>query len=105
MFRFRIKPMVAILLLLLIILQYKLWFEPGGVISLLHLHQQIATQQAENAKLQGRNQQLLAQVEKMQQGNPMIETRARHDLGMVKKGESYYQVVNIKEKHHQHPNQ
>lgn len=96
--QFRVRPFVCLLVLLLILLQYELWFQPGGLIQLLHLHQQIADQNEKNAQLEKRNEVLIAKVRDIQHGNQVIEGYARENLGMVKKDETYYQVVNEGEK-------
>jgi cell division protein FtsB len=78
---------------LFLILQYPLWFGSGGVIAVWQLNREIAAQQAENAKLRERNNALDAEVKDLKQGSAAIEERARTELGMVKKGETFYQVV------------
>ncbi len=83
-----------ILLLLLLFLQYRLWFESGGVIDMLHLKKSVAQQTQENDKIKKRNQLLAEQVQRLQKNPAAVEAHARQDLGMVKKGETFYQVVN-----------
>lgn len=78
---------------LFLLLQYPLWFGSGGVIAVWKLNREIAAQHAENAKLHERNNALEAEVEDLKQGSAAIEERARAELGMVKKGEVFYQVV------------
>ena len=87
------KIVIAILVILLILMQYRLWLGDGSVRTALQLKQQIAVQQAENLKLQERNQALLAEVQDLKSGKQAIEERARNDLGMVKKDETFYQIV------------
>ena len=53
----------------------------------------IAAQVEENAQLNERNQTLAAEVDDLKQGYEAIEERARHELGMIKEGETFYQVV------------
>ena len=84
------------LLALLVLLQYPLWFGNGGVFAAWRLHREIAAQQKENAQLKERNQALEAQVNDLKQGLEVIEGRARAELGMVKKGEAFYQVIDPK---------
>jgi cell division protein FtsB len=43
--------------------------------------------------LSERNRQLHAEVLDLKQGIAAIEERARHDLGMVKPNETFYQLV------------
>ena len=87
----RLVPLI--LLILLAALQFQLWFGVGNVPSALRLKQQVEAQQAENANLAKRNGALAAEVADLKQGQAAIEERARTDLGMVKKGEAFYQIV------------
>lgn len=79
------------LIALLALLQYRLWLAEGGIAEAIRLREQIATEQARNAELEARNQELARQVLELQNGNRVIEQRAREDLGLVKEGEVYYQ--------------
>ena len=81
------------LLLLLALLQYQLWFGVGSVPAAMRLRSQAEGQAAENAGLAKRNAALQAEVADLKQGQAAIEERARSELGMVKKGESFYQIV------------
>lgn len=77
----------------LVFLQYRLWFEAGGIRDLMRLKTSLAQQTIENEKLKKRNEELLFQVQRLQNGNDAAESRARNELGMVKKGETFYQIV------------
>ncbi len=77
----------------LVLLQYPLWFGSGGLYAVWELQHEITVQQAENAKLRERNAVLEAEVSDLKQGYAAIEQRARAELGMVKKGETFYQVI------------
>ena len=57
------------------------------------LREEISTQRAENEQLRVRNRTLAAEVQDLKKGTTAIEERARTDLGMVGKGETFYQVV------------
>lgn len=87
------KIVVAILIVLLIIMQYRLWIGEGSVRTAIQLKQQIAAQEAENQKLRDSNQMLLAEVQDLKSGKQAVEEHARNDLGMVKKDETFYQIV------------
>jgi cell division protein FtsB len=87
------KLLPMILLLLLVFLQYRLWFAPGGVIDMLRVKKQLALQLKVNDKLKLRNEKLSRQVQYLQASNDAVESRARNELGMIKKDETYYQVV------------
>jgi len=87
------RILVAILLVLLLILQYDLWVGDGSLATVWHLQQAVDAQQLENTHLQERNQALAAEVRDLKTGLDAIEERARNDLGMIKEGETYIQVV------------
>ena len=90
------KPVRVLLLLLALLLaglQYTLWLGNGGHQQVAGLRQQVATQQAENLRLQERNDALAAEVEDLKSGEAAVEERARSELGMVKPGETFYRVV------------
>jgi cell division protein FtsB len=81
------------LVVLLMLLQYPLWFGNGGLLTIWELRSEIAQQKVENARLRERNATLEAEVNDLKQGLAALEERARTGLGMVKKSETYYQVV------------
>ena len=87
------KNLLLLLLLLLVYLQYQLWFGDGSLQDVWVLHQEVEMQRLENVELRERNAALQAEVTDLQQGLDAIEEHAREDLGMVKKGETFYQVV------------
>ena len=89
----RLKWLPVLLVLLLVFLQYRLWLEPGGIIDMVRLKKTLAVETAKNDQLKKRNQALLQEVQHLQKNNDAIESRARHELGMIKKGETFYQVV------------
>ena len=87
------KWLTGIFLFLLLLLQYSLWFGNGGLLRVWQLNRAVADQQAENSKLKERNEALEAEVRDLKQGEEAIEERARTDLGMIKKDETFFQVV------------
>ena len=87
------KIISTVLLAVLLVLQYPLWLGDGGLIALWKLEREIRQQQAENTKLKARNTALEAEVQDLKQGYAAIEERARAELGMVRKGETFYQVI------------
>ena len=88
-----VKIATYVLLAILVLLQYPLWFGNGGVFAVWRLNREIAAQEQDNARLKDRNQALEADVNDLKQGLAAIEERARTELGMVKKGEVFYQVI------------
>ena len=89
-----IRWLALILIALLIGLQIKLWIGDGGMRDLRAIRARVAEQKAENAKLQQRNEALHADVEDLKHGRDAVEARARSQLGLIKPGEVFYQVVN-----------
>ena len=83
----------AVLILLLSGLQYRLWVGDGSLAQISQLKQQIAEQQGENERLLERNRILEAEVMELKQGMETVEERARQELGMVKEGETLYQLI------------
>lgn len=88
--------LTGIFLFLLLLLQYSLWFGNGGLLRVWQLNQFVDAQKAENAKLKERNEALEAEVRDLKQGLEAIEGRARTDLGMIKKDETFFQVIEEK---------
>ncbi|MBF6026663.1 cell division protein FtsB [Pseudomonas sp. P115] len=82
-----------VLLLLLAGLQYRLWVGNGSFAQVKDLTEQIAAQHAENEILLERNRVLDAEVLELKKGTETVEERARHELGMVKEGETLYQLA------------
>ena len=87
------KTVVIVLLLLLVYLQYRLWFGDGNLLDVIQLGDEVEAQREENIRLRERNDTLDAEVRDLQQGLDAIEEHAREDLGMVKDGETFYQIV------------
>jgi cell division protein FtsB len=81
------------LLLILLSLQYKLWFGDGSIIQSVQLEKTLARQQEENNQLAARNRAVEADIVELKSGDQALEEQARYDLGMVKQGEVYYQFV------------
>lgn len=88
-----IKLLPILLVMLLIFLQYRLWFQSGGVIEMMKLKKALSLEQEQNFKLKQRNDLLLSQVQFLQKEKEGVESRAREELGMIKKGETFYQIV------------
>jgi len=88
-----VKIVLYVLIGLLLALQYPLWFGNGGVLAFWQLQRELAAHQAEAAQLRERNRALEAEVLDLKQGLEAVEERARNELGMIKKGETFYQII------------
>lgn len=84
----------TILLIIIVILLYLRWFGHGGISELKEKKIQLEMKQLEIEKLQKRNQKLVAEVIDLKKGLDAIEERARSELGMIKDGETFIQVIN-----------
>ncbi len=87
------RVLSALLLVVLVLLQYRLWLSEEGIREVWQLSAAVDAQRKENGDLTERNHQLKAEVADLKQGLTALEERARHDLGMIGSNESFYQVV------------
>jgi cell division protein FtsB len=91
------KILITILILVLIGLQYKLWFGDGSLSEVVQLTRELELQKQKLQKLESRNRILEAQVLDLQNGLDAFEEKARNDLGMIKQGETFIQLIPKKE--------
>jgi len=84
---------MILLTVILLLLQYRLWFSHDGLPSVLHLHRSVVVQEQDNAVLEERNQVLAAEVKDLKSGLDAIEERARSELGMIKQDETFFQII------------
>lgn len=75
------------------VLQYRLWFEQDGVHDVLSLKKSLVQQEQIIKEQKKQNDELVFQVKKMQKSKDATESRARAELGMIRKGETFYQYV------------
>jgi cell division protein FtsB len=85
--------LLFLLVLLLGGLQYRLWIAEGSLAEKHRLEAHVVEQTRINTELQARNAVLEREVMELQSGNKGIEQRAREQLGLVKEGETFYQIV------------
>ena len=88
-----LRYVALLLLILLLALEVKLWTGDWSMREVWRLRQRVAEQKQENLRLKQRNEALSAEVQDLKNGNEAIEERARSELGLVKPGETFYQVV------------
>jgi len=84
---------IVLLSIMLIGLQYRLWIGDGSYAQRWQLEKKIRLQVEENERLQARNVFLAAEVQELKQGMETVEERARHELGMIKRGETLYLLM------------
>ena len=91
--RWRFNMLMLSLLLLLGVLQYRLWLGKDGIVNMWKLKRAATQLDLENEHLKKQNAKLLFQVKRLQKSSEATEGRARNELGMIKKGETFYQIV------------
>jgi len=87
------KILAGILGALILLIQYPLWLGKGGWLRAWDVDRQLQAQKAKNTGLRARNAALEAEVRDLKQGTEAIEERARHELGMVRSDEVFFQSV------------
>ena len=78
------------MVLLLAVLQYRLWIADDGVREVWRLRDEIATQATNNAALRARNERLAAEVLALKRGGAAVEAVARRDYGMIHRDETFF---------------
>jgi cell division protein FtsB len=87
------KVLIAIMVVLFLMLQFKLWLGEGGFREVSRLEERVEAQEEKNLSLQQRNNELQAEVEDLRERLDAVEERARNELGLIKEDEEFYQVV------------
>ena len=88
--------LTIIFTLLIVLLQYPLWFGKGGWLNIISLQKQIDQQVKINEKIKSENDVLMAVVQDLKYGSDVIEAKARYDLGLIKKNEIFFLVISNK---------
>ena len=87
------KALFAVLIVLLGLLQYRLWFGDSNIRELRQYEQQIDALKQKASQLSARNKVLEMEVVKLKSGLNGVEEYARKDLGMIKQGETFFQII------------
>lgn len=85
--------LTLLLVALILGLQYPLWLGKGSWLRVWEVDRELAGQKEVTLKLKARNSSLDADVRDLKQGYEAIEERARSELGMVKRDEIFFQVL------------
>jgi len=91
------KLLWGFLLLATVALQVRLWSGEGGILEAWQLQEKVNNLRAENLELEKRNGRLDAKVVNLKKGYDVIEERARLDLGMIGRNETFFMVVNLQD--------
>ena len=90
------KFLTFIFVTLILALQYPLWLGKGGWLNVISLQKQIDQQLKVNELIKSENDILLAVVQDLKNGTDVIEGKARFDLGLIKKNETFFLVIDKK---------
>lgn len=93
------RVLATILFLLIVLVQYPLWFGEGSWTKVWEMGQDLIEEKGINLTAENRNAILAAEVRDLKQGFDAIEERARSELGMIKQDEVFFQIV---ERNHTH---
>ena len=87
------KILGAVLVALIVLIQYPLWLGKGGWLTAWRLENKLETEKGKNAQLERRNTALTAEVRDLKTGTEAIEERARYELGLMRGDEIFFQYV------------
>ncbi|MGO1461715.1 MAG: septum formation initiator family protein [Marinobacter sp.] len=87
------KLLWAIMVVLILLLQARLWVGEGSFAQVWTLEKSIAEQRGENAELASRNERLYAEVRNLRNEQSAVEERARMNLGLIRDDETFFLVV------------
>ena len=87
------RVLLGVLLLLFVLLQYAIWAGKNNVIDLFALNSTLNELTEENKKLRMRNDRLHAEVIDIKSRLSAIEAHARSELGLIKPGETFFQII------------
>lgn len=87
------KIIVFILLVLVVQLQYRLWFGDGSINEIAQYQNRLEELKNQVEEKKHRNDRLYAEVLDLRKGQEAIEERARDELGMIRVGETFIQVI------------
>ncbi|MFM7632042.1 MAG: cell division protein FtsB [Betaproteobacteria bacterium] len=87
------RLILIVLTVLLVLIQYPLWLGKGGWLRVWDLSRQLDAALDKEQELRLRNEKLAGEVQDLKEGTGAVEERARYELGMVKEGEIFVQVL------------
>lgn len=85
----RLDAIIAVLIVVLIALQYPLWIGPNGWKEVRRLEQAVRALELSLEQLDQRNRALAAEIDDLREGLDAVEERARRDLGLIRDGELF----------------
>ena len=89
----KVKLILVMFAVILLFLQYTLWAGKQNVVDLYRLNKQVDDIRNGNLEFRSRNDQLHQDIIDIKSRPGAIESQARFDLGLIMRGETYYQIV------------
>ena len=86
------RILTVLLVVVLGLLQYRLWFGEHSVADYFRQQEELNIQAASNLELEKRNRLLRADVKDLQQGIEAIEERHRNEQGLIKQDEVFFRL-------------
>ncbi|MGN0901788.1 MAG: septum formation initiator family protein [Succinivibrio sp.] len=90
------KVFALVMLVFILVLGYDTMFGRNGIEQYHHTQEQLAAEENRRELLERRNQALEDEIADLRQGKKVTEDLARSELGMVKKDETFYRVIEKK---------
>jgi cell division protein FtsB len=87
------RLLMVVLAVVLVLLQARLWLSNGGLREVWRLEAEVARRSEDNVRLATRNSALEAEIVDLREGLAAAEERARTELGMIRSGETFYQIA------------
>lgn len=92
------KALLIIFSVLLILLLVGLWVGPGSYPERWRIDDRKLVQESENKEKKDQIRKMQAELDDISTGKDALEERARSQLGMTKKGETFFEVIMQSEK-------
>jgi len=87
------KALLIIFSLLLVLLLAGLWIGPGSYPDRWRLEDRTVVQEQENNEKKEQIKKIQAELDDATSSKEALEERARSELGMTKKGETFFEVI------------
>lgn len=82
-----------VLIIILFGLHYRLWFGDNAYSEHLSMSKKVTQLNEANEALKMRNKIMMADIKDLKSGLDAIEEKARNELGLVKRNETFYRIV------------
>ena len=92
------RSTLLLLISVFVVLQFQFWIGDGGLMDLVQLQYKVDDQIRLNQEKRERNLALKAEVIDLRHGLDAIEERSRRDLGLIKQGETFFQIIDRKKR-------